>query len=76
MTDSIMTYVPTHLRHVPFDLAFTLDANDELMCVKLRDDKSFSRTLSDYEPVDIMGDWSDEDEDILVSIYDTLMGAA
>ena len=76
MTDSVMTYVPTHLRHVPFNLAFTLDANDELMCVKLRDDKTFSRTLSDYEPVDIMGDWSAQDEIVLVQIYETLMGIA
>lgn len=74
MIDTPMTYVPTHLRHVPFDLAFTLNADDDLMCVKLREDKSFSRRLADYELVWV-DDWSDEDAETLTLIYDTLLGA-
>ena len=76
MTDSVMTYIPTHLRHLPFDLAFTLNADDDLMCVRLREDQSFSRDLNDYEMVCIEDGWSDEDIDTLHLIYDTLMGAA
>jgi len=75
MTDSVMTYVPTHLRHLPFGLAFTLNADDDLMCVKLRDDMSFSKDLEDYQYVDIDSDnWSQDDEDTLMLIHQTLMG--
>lgn len=76
MSDSPMTFVPVHLRHVPFGLAFTLNADDDLMCVKLREDYSFSKSLSDYQPVDIEGDWSEEDQDTLMLIHQTLMGEA
>ena len=76
MSDSPMTFVPVHLRHVPFGLAFTLNADDDLMCVKLREDYSLSKSLSDYQPVDIEGDWSEEDQDTLMLIHQTLMGEA
>lgn len=71
-----MTYVPTHLRHVPFGLAFTLNADDDLMCVPLRADKSFSRDIADYRPVDVSDDtrWSNAEQTVLVLINDTLMG--
>ena len=74
MTETPMSYIPTHLRHLPFDLAFTLNAEDELMCVRLREDKSFSRNLADYEIVDINDGWSEEDEVTLVQILETLLG--
>ena len=76
MTDSIMTYVPTHLRHVPFGLAFTLNADDDLMCVRLRKDFTFSKSLSDYEPVELTEQWSDEEVATLMCIYQTLLGEA
>ena len=70
-----MTYVPTHLRYLPFDMAFTLNADDELMCVRLREDKTFPRRLSEYTVVDIE-EWSEDDELVLAQIMDTLLGAA
>ena len=76
MTDSPMTFVPVHLRHVPFGLAFTLNADGDLMCVKLRDDFTFSKSLSDYQPVELGDNWSEEDEETLVLIHQTLMGEA
>ena len=69
-----MTYIPTHLRHVPFGLAFTLNEDEDLMCVKLREDYSFSHSLSDYQYVDIDGDWSLEDQGTLMMIHGTLSG--
>lgn len=69
-----MTFVPAHLRHLPFGLAFTLNADDDLMCVKLRDDNSFSKDLSDYKPVELGENWSEEEEDTLMLIHQTLMG--
>ena len=69
-----MTFVPVHLRHVPFGLAFTLHADDDLMCVKLREDYSFSKSLSDYQPVELGDNWSEEDQDTLALIHATLMG--
>ena len=74
MSDSPMTFVPVHLRHVPFGLAFTLNADDDLMCVKLREDYSFSKSLSDYQPVELGDNWSEEDQDTLALIHATLMG--
>ena len=74
MTDSVMSYVPTHLRHVPFGLAFTLNADDDLMCVKLRDDLTFSRDLADYQPVELTDMWSDEEKATLMLIHQTLWG--
>ena len=76
MNDSIMTYVPTHLRHVPFGLAFTLNEDDDLMCVRLREDYSFSKSLSDYQPVELTEQWSEEEVDTLMCIHQTLMGEA
>ena len=76
MTDSPMTFVPVHLRHVPFGLAFTLNADDDLMCVKLREDYSFSKSLSDYQPVEVGDNWSEEDQDTLMLIHQTLLGEA
>ena len=69
-----MSFTPIHLRHVPFGLAFTLNADDDLMCVKLRDDYSYSKSLSDYQYVDIDGDWSFDEQDTLMLIHRTLMG--
>lgn len=76
MTDTAMTFVPTHLRHVPFGLAFTLNADDDLMCVKLREDISFSKDLEDYQPVELTDMWSEEEQDTLMLIHQTLMGEA
>ena len=76
MTDTAMTYVATHLRHVPFGLAFTLNADDDLMCVPLRDDLTFSRSLSDYQPVELGECWTEEEEETLMLIHQTLMGEA
>lgn len=76
MTDSIMTYVPTHLRHLPFGLAFTLNSDDDLMCVRLREDNTFSKSLSDYQPVELSEMWSDDEQDTLMLIHQTLMGEA
>ena len=76
MNDSIMTYVPTHLRHVPFGLAFTLNADDDLMCVRLRKDFTFSKSLSDYLPVELTEQWSEEEVDTLMCIHQTLLGEA
>ena len=76
MSDSVMSFVPVHLRHVPFGLAFTLNADDDLMCVKLRDDMTFSKSLSDYQPVELGENWSEEEEDTLMLIHQTLLGAA
>ena len=66
-------YIPTHLRHLPFDLAFTLDADDTLMCTVLREDKSFSRRLSDYEAVDL-DLWREDHQHTLMLIHNTLLG--
>ena len=71
-----MSFIPTHLRHVPFGLAFTLNADDDLMCVKLREDYSFSKSLSDYQYVDIDGGWSFDEQDTLMLIHRTLLGEA
>ena len=68
--------VPTHLRHVPFGLAFTLNADDDLMCVRLREDYSFSKSLSDYEPVELTEQWSEEEVDTLMCIHQALLGEA
>lgn len=76
MTDSVMTFVPIHLRHLPFGLAFTLNEDDDLMCTKLREDNSFSRSLLDYQPVELGENWSEEEEDTLMLIHQTLMGEA
>lgn len=76
MTDSVMTFVPTHLRHLPFGLAFTLNEDDDLMCVRLREDYTFSKSLSDYEPVEITELWSDEEVGTLMLIHQTLLGEA
>lgn len=76
MSDSVMSFVPVHLRHVPFGLAFTLNADDDLMCVKLRDDYSFSKSLSDYQPVELGDNWSEEEQDTLMLIHQTLLGEA
>lgn len=76
MTETVMTFVPTHLRHVPFGLAFTLNADDDLMCVKLREDMSFSKDLEDYQPVELTDMWSEEEQDTLMLIHQTLMGEA
>ena len=70
-----MTFVPTHLRHLPFGLAFTLNEDDDLMAVRLREDNSYSKSLSDYQYVDIDNDnWTQDDEDTLMLIHQTLMG--
>ena len=76
MSDSVMSFVPVHLRHVPFGLAFTLNADDDLMCVKLRDDMTYSKSLSDYQPVELGENWSEEEEETLMLIHQTLLGAA
>ena len=70
-----MTFVPTHLRHLPFGLAFTLNEDDDLMAVRLREDNSYSKSLSDYQYADIAIDnWTQDDEDTLMLIHQTLMG--
>lgn len=64
-----------HLRYLPFNMAFTLDAAGDLMCTPLRDDKSYSEDIADYHLVD-MGDstqWDESDEKALVMIYETLL---
>ena len=70
--------IPTHLRHVPFGLAFTLNADDDLMCSPLRADYSFSRDLADYRYVNIDDEsrWSNAEKTVLMLILDTLMGEA
>ena len=73
MTDSPMSYIPTHLRHVPFGRAFTLNADDELMSVKLRSDLTFSRSLADYRIVEI-DDYNEEEQVTLLLIHGTLLG--
>ena len=73
MTDSPMTYLPTHLRHVPFGCAFTLNADDDLMSVNLRSDLTFSRSLTDYRLVDV-DDFNEEEQETLLLIHGTLLG--
>ena len=72
------SFIPTHLRHVPFGLAFTLNADDDLMCSPLRQDYSFSRDLVEYKHVDIDDDsrWTNAEKTTLMLILDTLMGEA
>ena len=50
--------------------------DDDLMCVKLREDYSFSKSLSDYQPVELGDNWSEEEQDTLMLIHQTLMGEA
>ena len=44
------------------------------MCVRLREDNSYSKSLSDYQPVELGENWSEEEEDTLMLIHQTLMG--
>ena len=45
------------------------------MAVRLREDNSYSKSLSDYQYVDIDNDnWTQDDEDTLMLIHQTLMG--
>ena len=73
MTDTPMAR-PTHLRYLPFDLSFTLNEDEDLMCARLLPDKNYSTDIADYEIVDINDGWSEEHEVTLVIIYETLLG--
>ena len=69
-----MITTPTHLRYVPFGLAFTLNKDGDLLCAPLREDKSYSTDIEDYQVVELDASWSDEEEDTLMIIHQTLLG--
>ena len=63
------------IRHLPFDAAFTLNGDGDLMWSPLLEDKTYSEDIEDYTMVD-MGNkdlWDESDEKALVIIYETLL---
>ena len=69
-----MSFIPVHLRHVP--LGWRSHSTQTMtLCVKLRDDYSYSKSLSDYQPVDIGENWSfGRTGHSYAFIHQTLMG--